>query len=317
MLRIALVLSTLVAVPSSSLLGLRPVAQATATTPVAALRDCSCGASRAGKRVGRQLQLRGGGSGDIPELVVPDSFDTLENVLAVFAVDKAATEAQVIFRAGNHSIGTAACNGMGVLLDSDTFRLRVRGEEGTTLAGCWRIEGGGGQLEHARLLDLALLANCDYDGEFLHPGIMYGDCCIAVTSSLPWLFRDCEVQCSGTALRAYDDADVTCERFVTGGSSLSKLPPSNIHEMSMAPWLKQLMIESMDTRNKTTGLALYPESSMPRYGITAWGRARIKMIDCSIINMTLNGVCASDNTSVEIHGSSISGSGMAGLYLEG
>jgi len=41
------------------------------------------------------------------------------------------------------------------------------------------------------------------------------------------------------------------------------------------------------------------------------------MLDCKIINMTLNGVSASENTTVEIRGSCISGSGMAGLYLEG
>jgi hypothetical protein len=150
--------------------------------------------------------------------VIPDSFDTLGAALTVLAGDAAAREAQVVFRAGNHSIGTEECNNMAVHFDRDDLRICVRGEAGTTLAGSWRCAGGGGQVERARLLDVALLADYDYDGEFLNPGIMYGDCCIAVTGAQPWVFRDCEVQCSGTALRAYDDARVTCGK---PGSSLS------------------------------------------------------------------------------------------------
>ena len=268
-----------------------------------------------GQRI-RRLQLRGGGA--VPELVVPDSYDTLERALEFCAADKTLAEAQVTFRAGNYSIGTIQCNNMAVVHDRDEFRLRVRGAgAGTSLAGSWRCAGGGGELENARLLDVELLADCNYDGEFLHPGIMYGDCCIAVTGSRPWIFRDCEVQCSGTALRAYDDADVTCERLVTGGSSISKLPPSNIYEMKMAPWLQQLLIENLDSRNKTTGLPLYPESSFPRYGFTAWGRAHVRLINCRILNMSLNGVSASENATMEVHSCSISGSGMAAVYLEG
>lgn len=267
-LRAVLVLSALSLAPSASL---------TATPCVAGAPIHSAAPRRLERR--RGLRLRGGQSGGaVPELVIPDSFDKLGAALTVLAADSAAREAQVFFRAGNHSIGTEECNNMAVLLDRDDFRLHVRGEAGTTLAGSWRCAGGGGCVEHARLLDVALLAGHDYDGEFLHPGIMYGDCCIAVIGAQPWVFRDCEVQCSGTALRAYDDAHVTCERVVTGGSDVSKLPPTNIFNMNiMPPWLKNLLIESLDTRNKTTGLPLFPDSAMPRYGVTAWGRAHVQV----------------------------------------
>jgi hypothetical protein len=265
----------------------------------------------------RMLALRGG-SGAPAELVVPDSYDTLGKALAAFAADaNAAVEGLVTFRAGNHSIGTEELGGMGVALARDEFRLRVRGEPGATLAGCWRLAGGGGELGNLRLLDVVILSAKKHEGEFLHPGIMYGDCCLAVTGSRPWLFSDCEVQCSGTALRAYEDADVTCERLVTGGDEVSKLPPTNIFDMDLKPWLRQLLLEGLDVRNKTTGLPLYQESSMPRYGVTAWGRAHVRLIDCKIINMTLNGLSASENATMEVQGSCISGSGMAGVFLEG
>ena len=318
-MRIALVFSTLASAPSSATVS-------SARSPSGRYQTCrskiASGAVTmapplSGRRtLVKRLQLRGG-SGESADLVIPDSFEKLETVLTVLAADETATEASVVFRAGNHSIGTEQCNNMAVVLDRDNLRLRVRGEAGTTLAGAWRCAGGGGEVQHARLLDVALLANCNYDGEFLHPGIMYGDCCITVSGSCPWAFRDCEVQCSGTALRAFDDADVMCERLVIGGSADSQLPPSNIFDMQMPPWLKQLLLESLDTRNKTTGLPLYPDSSMPRYGITAWGRARVKLNEVTIINMTYNGVGASENATMEIHGCSISGSGMAGVYLEG
>ena len=231
----------------------------------------NAGAGRA--RQGGRLSLRGGNS--VRELVVPDTYDKIGKVLAVFEAD-AAAEGLVTFRAGNHSIGTEELSNMGVALRRDAFRLRVQGEAGTTLAGCWRLAGGGGEISKVRLLDVALLRDRNYDGEFLHPGIMYGDCCIAVTGSRPWHFRDCEVQCSGTALRAYEDADVTCERLVTGGDNISKLPPSNIFDMDMKPWVKQLLLEGLNIRNKTTGLPLYQESSMPRYQDSCRGR----LLDC-------------------------------------
>ena len=279
----------------------------------------SIAAPAVGRPSPRSLRLRGGGSAGGAALVVPDQYQELEGALAaLLAGDQAAApEAEVRFRAGNHSIGTVACNKMAVLLDRDDFRLRVRGEPGATLAGAWRCAGGGGEISDVRLLDVALLADANYDGEFLHPGIMYGDCCIAAFGARPWVFRDLEVQCSGTALRAFNDADVTCERMLTGGDSVSTLPPSNIHDMEIAPWLKQILLENMDTRNKTTGLPLYPESSMPRYGVTAWGRARVRLRDCRVVNMTLNGVSASENATLHLSGCEISGSGMAGLYLEG
>ena len=134
----------------------------------------------------RRLQLRGGA---VPELVVPDAYAKLEQAMSVLNDDKTITEGRVTFRAGNHSIGTTNCNNMGVALDRADFTLRVLGEGANTtnLAGCWRCEAGSGELEHARLLDVELLADHDYDGEFLHPGIMYGDCCIVVTSPLPWV----------------------------------------------------------------------------------------------------------------------------------
>ena len=55
---------------------------------------------------------------------------------------------------------------------------------------------------------------------------------------------------------------------------------------------------------------------MPRYGVTAWGRAHVRLRECKIINMTLNGVGASENSTLEIDGCCISGSGMAGVYME-
>jgi hypothetical protein len=212
-LRAALVLSALVPAPSVSLSAGVPARRA-AAAPVPCARRAG-----AARQAPHALRLRGGqGRGAAPELVIPDSFDTLGAALTVLAGDAAAREAQVVFRAGNHSIGTEECNNMAVHFDRDDLRICVRGEAGTTLAGSWRCAGGGGQVERARLLDVALLADYDYDGEFLNPGIMYGDCCIAVTGAQPWVFRDCEVQCSGTALRAYDDARVTCGK---PGSSLS------------------------------------------------------------------------------------------------
>ena len=76
-------------------------------------------------------------------MVVPDQYQELEGALAaLLAGDRAAApEAEVRFRAGNHSIGTVACNNMAVLLNRDDFRLRVRGEPGATLAGAWRCAG--------------------------------------------------------------------------------------------------------------------------------------------------------------------------------
>jgi hypothetical protein len=51
--------------------------------------------------------------------------------------------------------------------------------------------------------------------------------------------------------------------------------------------------------------------------LTAWGRAHVQLKECTIVGMNYNGVSGSDNATIEMDACSISGSGMAAVYLEG
>jgi hypothetical protein len=51
--------------------------------------------------------------------------------------------------------------------------------------------------------------------------------------------------------------------------------------------------------------------------LTAWGRAHEQLKECTIVGMNYNGVSGSDNATIEMDACSISGSGMAAIYLEG
>lgn len=47
-----------------------------------------------------------------------------------------------------------------------------------------------------------------------------------------------------------------------------------------------------------TGEPTIKDTSMPKFGVTAWGQATVIVSDSKILNMSYNGVCASGNSSI-------------------
>jgi hypothetical protein len=54
----------------------------------------------------------------------------------------------------------------------------------------------------------------------------------------------------------------------------------------------------MGLRDAVTGEPTIKDTSMPKFGVTAWGQATVTVSDSKILNMSYNGVCASGNSSI-------------------
>jgi len=116
-------------------------------------------------------------------------------------------------------------------------------------------------------------------------------------------------------MRVTNEATATWERCFTGGSDLSKPPPFNLSEFHLEVKALEFLLEQ-GHRNQTTGYPITPHTSMPRYAVTAWGRAKVNIISSTIQNMSYNGICCLENSTFWIENCSITGCGMSGLYME-
>jgi hypothetical protein len=79
---------------------------------------------------------------------------------------------------------------------------------------------------------------------------------------------------------------------VTGGSEVSRLPPTKLSQIPMDEDLRSILLKHGGHRNATTGELLpgVPDSAFPRNGVVAMDAARVELRRCSILNMTYNGV---------------------------
>ncbi|EKX53192.1 hypothetical protein GUITHDRAFT_132954 [Guillardia theta CCMP2712] len=265
-------------------------------------------AGRIGLRGGSRLilpritsRLRGGAQ----EITIPKDYaylSQMEDECIEFHIED-----------GNHTVGPEAYDELMATFNLSST-VRVYGTREAMMWGTLDLNGAGGTFEGMKLVDLAV------PGEGVELQSL-GDNCICVEEG-EWRFTDCEIQCSGTAMRVANEATATwlavsqmMERCFTGGSDLSKPPPINLTELGLEISAMQFLLEQ-GHRNKTTGYPITEHTSMPRYAVTAWDRAKVNILSCTIQNMSYNGICCLENSTFWIENCSITGSGMSGVFME-
>mmetsp|Transcript_938 Transcript_938/g.2002 ORF Transcript_938/g.2002 Transcript_938/m.2002 type:complete len:467 (+) Transcript_938:232-1632(+) len=257
----------------------------------------------------KRLALRGGSGTENAKLNIPNDFAKFEEAMSVINAGHL-QEAHISFAEGKHNIGAEEYNDLAMFFERGDLALKVEGPRSAELSGHWRCLNGTGSVRGVLLLDVVKLAENGYHIDYP------GDNCVHVEAG-EWSFVDCEVQCSGTALRALGDARVLWERCVTGGSDVSKVPPSNISAMpNVDESIRQIALQA-GHRDPETGLSLLTEAPCPKFGVSAWDTSQVTLRECHVINMTYNAVCGSGNTSITIQDCELRGSGMAAVYLEG